>query len=93
MLKPSFLALEKVDQQKFEALTRKVETLTWDQVYRDSGLKWELISSPPFDAPAGVDNLYSVRISRSRRAIAYRKAQMMVFMLIARDHDSTYRMH
>jgi hypothetical protein len=48
----------------------KLRQLTWNQVYRDPGLKWEkIISVKP---PAGIDGLYSLRLTQARRAVAYR---------------------
>jgi hypothetical protein len=44
--------------------------MTWNQVYRDSGLKWEKIVS--FKPPPGIDAVYSLRITQARRATAYR---------------------
>jgi len=38
--------------------------MTWNQVYRDSGLKWEKIIS--FKPPPGIDAVYSLRITQAR---------------------------
>lgn len=42
----------------------KIRQLTWNQLYRDPGIKWEKITS--IKLPAGIDAVYSLRISRSR---------------------------
>jgi hypothetical protein len=62
--------------------------MTWNQVYRDNGLKWEKVVSvkPPVD----IDAVYSLRITQARRAIAYRDADFIRFLTIAPDHDSAY---
>ena len=62
--------------------------LTWLQVYRDSGLKWEKIVS--VKPPAGIDAVYSLRITQERRCTAWRDGDFMRFLTIAPDHDSTY---
>ena len=60
--------------------------MTWNQVYRDGGLKWEkIIGVPP---PPGIAALHSLRISQSRRATA--DGDFMRFLTIAPDHDTTY---
>ena len=79
--------LEKDEQQRVLDTLKKIGQLTWDQVYRDQGLKWEKIASLPQrgDYPA-----YSLRITRSRRATAFRQGNFMRFLTVEPDHDSTY---
>jgi hypothetical protein len=66
----------------------KIRQLTWIQLYRDKGLKWEKISS--IKPPQGIDAVYSLRISRARRATAHRDGDFIRFLTIAPDHDATY---
>lgn len=66
----------------------KIRQLTWAQVYRDLGLKWEKIVS--VRPPPGIDAVYSLRITQSRRATALRDGIFMRLLTIAPDHDSTY---
>lgn len=40
--------------------------------------------------PAGVDAIYSLRITQSRRATAYRDGDFIRLLTVAPDHDSTY---
>lgn len=68
----------------------KVLRLTWEQVYRDPGLKWERITHPPVSLPDGIQALYSVRVTQARRAVVYRHQEIMRFLWIAEDHDATY---
>ncbi|MEJ7668418.1 MAG: hypothetical protein WKH97_06725 [Casimicrobiaceae bacterium] len=68
----------------------KVTQLTWAQVYQDAGLKWERITHPPLPLPAGIDAVYSIRVTPARCAIVFRQQQSMRFLLIAEDHDATY---
>lgn len=67
---------------------RKLRQITWAQVYRDAGLKWEKIDS--VKPPQGIDAIYSLRITQGSRATAYRDGDFMRFLTIAQDHDSTY---
>src|SRR5258708_38371769 len=55
----------------------KVMQLTWNQIYRDPGLKWERITHPPMALPPGIDALYSVRVTQARRAVVYRDKEFM----------------
>ena len=66
----------------------KIRQLTWAQVYRDNSLKWERIVS--VRPPPGIDAIYSLRITQSRRATAFRDGQYLRLLTVAPDHDSTY---
>ena len=81
-------SLQKTDRHAALDTLKKVRQLTWDQLYRDSGLKWEKIVS--IKPPTGIDAIYSLRITQSRRCTAYRDGDYMRFLTIAPDHDSTY---
>lgn len=67
---------------------RKIRLLSWAQLYRDSGLKWEKVLS--VKPPQGVDAIYSLRITQARHCTAYRDGDFVRFLTIAPDHDSTY---
>jgi hypothetical protein len=84
----NLLTLQKPERHAALDTLNKIRQLTWDQVYRDNGLKWEKISSVA--PPAGVDAIYSLRLTQSRRATAYRDGEFIRFLTIAPDHDSTY---
>lgn len=84
----AWLYLEKAERDRVTNTLCKLLQLTWQQVYRDSGLKWEKIWS--VKPPAGIDALYSIRITQSRRATAYRDGDFMRFLTIEPDHDATY---
>jgi hypothetical protein len=81
-------SLQKPERQAALETLKKLRRMTWNQVYRDAGLKWEKIAS--IKPPAGIDALYSLRITRSRRATAYREGAFVRLLSIAPDHDSTY---
>lgn len=89
---PVFLSklfgLQKSEQTAVLATLKKISSLTWPQVYQDSGLKWEKIHTAP--TVDGVNAIYSLRISVSCRATAYREGDFMRFVSIFSDHDATY---
>ncbi len=84
----NLLTLQKPERHAALDTLNKIRQLTRDQIYRDSGLKWEKISSVAL--PAGVDAIYSLRITQARRATAYRDGEFIRFLTVAPDHDSTY---
>ncbi len=84
----NLLTLQKPERHAALDTLNKIRQLTRDQIYRDSGLKWEKISSVA--PPAGVDAIYSLRITQARRATAYRDGEFIRFLTVAPDHDSTY---
>ncbi|MDA8109652.1 MAG: hypothetical protein M0015_13640 [Betaproteobacteria bacterium] len=83
-----WLGLDKSERERVTGTLRKIRQLTWDQVYRDPGLRWEKISSVA--PPQGIDAVYSLRITKSRRATAVRQGNFMRFLTIEPDHDATY---
>lgn len=84
----NLLELQKPEQHASLDTLNKIRQLTWNQLYRDSGLKWEKISS--IKPPQGIDAVYSLRITQSRRATAYRDGDFIRLLSVALDHDSTY---
>ena len=71
----------------FKLEKRKVANMTWQQIYVDHGLKWEVILSQK--GPGG-NKLYSFRISRGFRGIAYRDGSWLRLLSLHPDHDSAY---
>lgn len=61
---------------------RKIKGLTWNEVFRDQGLKWEELKSVP--------GKYTVRLSQSYRAVVVREGCWMRFQALHQDHDSAY---
>ena len=84
----SWLKLDKNERSRVTDTFKKLIQLTWDQVYRDQGLKWEKVVS--IKPPANIEAIYSLRITQSRRAVAYREGEVMRFLSIEQDHDATY---
>jgi hypothetical protein len=65
----------------------KLSKMTWDQVYRDPGLKWEIVTSRK--GPKGA-RLYTFRVGRAFRAVAYREGPWLKILSLHPDHDSAY---
>ena len=89
-LRSWFSLRDKSESARILNTVEKVTQLTWDQVYSDPGLKWERITHPPVPLPAGVDAVYSIRVTQARRAVVLRQQHFMRFLLIAEHHDATY---
>ena len=84
----NWLTLDKSERVRVTDTLSKLCKLTWDQLYRDQGLKWEKVVS--VKPPKGIDALYTLRITQSRRASAYRDGNFLRFLTIAPDHDAAY---
>lgn len=82
------LGLQKAERLAALDTLAKLHQLTWNQVYRDKGLRWEKIVS--VKPPPGIDALYSLRITQARRAVAYREGAFIRLLSIPPDHDATY---
>jgi len=68
-------------------ILRKVSQLTWEQLYKDQGLKWELIRSKQ---GKNGEKLYSLRITQKCRVVAVREGDYLRFLSLHSDHDSAY---
>jgi hypothetical protein len=82
------LGLPKTERHAALDALAKLLQLTWNQVYRDKGLRWEKILS--VKPPVGMEALYSLRIPQSRRAVACREGEFVRVLAIPSDHDATY---
>ncbi len=81
-------ALSKDEQRSVLDTLRKLSKMTWEELYRDAGLKWEAIVSKI--GPGG-GRLYSLRIGKGFRAVAFRQDDWLRFLSLHSDHDSAYR--
>jgi hypothetical protein len=84
----SWFKLDKAERTRVIDSLKKLRQMTWEQLYRDTGFKWEKIVS--ITPPKGIDSVYSIRISQARRATAYRDADMIRFLTVEPNHDATY---
>jgi hypothetical protein len=84
----NWFALERDEQLAVLATLRKLQHMEWDQLYRDRGLRWEAIQSR-----TGPDQsrMYSIRITKRSRAVAYREADYLRLIAVHADHDAAYR--
>ena len=81
-------ALQKSEQTAVLTTLRKMSKMTWRQVHADAGLKWEAIIIRK--GPQG-SRLYSFRIGKGFRGVAYRENVWLRILSINPDHDSAYR--
>jgi len=80
--------LPKQDQRSVLNTLKKLSQMTWQQVYRDSGFKWEAILSK--SGPGG-RRLYTFRCGKGFRAVAFRQDGFLRLLTLHPDHDSAYR--
>src|SRR5579864_2421346 len=83
----SWFALEREDTLAVLATLKKLRQLECDQLYRERGLRWGAILSR--SGPAG-RRLYSLRVTRRVRAVAYRDGDFLRLLSLHADHDSAY---
>ena len=80
-------SLSKSEQHNTLNTLRKLADMTWQQVYTDHGLKWEVIISQI--GPRG-SRLFSFRIGKGFRGVAYRDRSWLRLLSLHPDHDSAY---
>ena len=83
----NLLALPKQEAWAVLKTLRMLQAISWEQLQSSKGLRWELIQSR--QGPVG-QRLYSLRISRSCRAVAWREGTWLRLLSLHPDHDSTY---
>ena len=88
MFQDQLLTLPKEERHAALDTLQTIRQLTWNQLYRHPGIRWEKIKS--VQPPTGIDAVYSLRINQSRRATAHRDGDFMRFLTIAPNHDATY---
>jgi hypothetical protein len=84
----NWFSLEKQERLAVLETCIKLASLDWNAIYRDRGLRWELIHSRK--APDGT-RLYSVRITKKVRAVVKRSGDFLEFLSLHPDHDSAYQ--
>ncbi len=83
----NLFALAKSDQRQALTTLGKLFQMTWDQLNRDPGLKWEAIVSRV--GPHG-GRLYAFRMGEALRAVAYRQDDWLRILALHPEHDSAY---
>ena len=83
---PSFqkklFELDAGEVKKVFKTLQKLQMLTWSEVFRDHGLKWEQIKNEP--------GTFTIRLSKSYRAVVERESSYMLFQTLHLDHDGAY---
>ena len=82
-----WFGLERQELLAVVSTLRKIRQLDWEQLYRDKGLRWELIHSR-----VGVrgQRLYSIRMTQRMRAVCYRDGDILRLLSLHPSHDSAY---
>lgn len=83
----NLLSLDKPEAWAVLKTLRVLQSMTWEQVQASKGLHWELIQSR--QGPNG-QRLYSLRISRGCRAVAWREGPWLRLLSLHPDHYSAY---
>ena len=67
---------------------RRLRELSWNELYRHPGLRWEAIEH--LKAPNGA-RVYSPRLGQQTRALGFRDGGILRLTSLHPDHDSAYR--
>ena len=92
-LQAELLELEMTEFNQVEEKVKKIEKMTWDQIYKTAsktqkrGLNWEIIEN---QVTRSGKKIASIRISKKFRARVCRDGQHMCFISLHPDHDSAY---
>lgn len=74
--------LDAPELKKIIKIFKKLWGMSWNDVFKDRGLKWE--------APKSTPGKFTIRRSQSYRAIVVRADCWMRFQTLHQDHDGTY---
>jgi hypothetical protein len=86
--------LELNELEQVEETVKKINQMTWDQIYKTSsrsqkrGLNWEPIAG---QTTGSGKTIASIRISKKFRARVCRDGKFMRFISLHPDHDSAYQ--
>lgn len=80
-------SLEKHELTALINTLKKISQLSWAELYKDKGLKWEaIVSRKSYDGY----QIYSFRFSKKYRALALRQSAFLRLLSLHLDHDSAY---
>lgn len=82
-----FFRLELAELKQVVATLRRLRQLDWNSLYRHPSFHWEAIEH--LEAPNRA-KVYSLRLSRRIRAVAYRDGNFLRLLSLHPDHDSAY---
>ena len=80
-------ALQKQERNEVLGTLKKLHQMAWEQVHLDRGLRWERILSKQGHRS---EALYTIRMGRGFRAVAYRDGDWLVLLTLHPVHDSAY---
>lgn len=83
-----FFRLEAAELKRVVASLRRLRALSWEEVYRHTGFRWEAVRHIP--TPSGA-TAYSLRLSQKVRAIAFPDGACLRIISLHPDHDSAYQ--
>ena len=89
---PSFqsnlLDLDKAEWSQLRTTFKKLRQMSRKQVYPETGLKWENVTS--IESMPEISAAYLLRVSQSCRALASRDGDFMRLLTVSGDHDAVY---
>ncbi len=68
---------------------KKIESLTWDEIFKDKGLNWERNSHIAIPLPEDFPNdakLYSMRVNQKKRIYGYRSEEYFCIVWFDKNH-------
>jgi len=80
--------LETTELKQVVASLSRLRQLDWQTLYRHTSFQWEAIEH--LKAPNGA-KVYSLRLSRRIRALAFREGDFFRFISLHPEHDSAYQ--
>ena len=83
-----WFALERDAALAVLSALKKLHQMEWELLYRDRAFRWEAILSRKGPAE---QRIYSLRVTRPARALAYREGDFLRLLSIHPDHDSAYQ--
>lgn len=69
---------------------KKIESLTWDEIFKDDGLNWERNANIAIQLPTNFPTdakLYSMRVSKKMRIYGYRSEEYFCIIWFDRNHE------
>ena len=81
-LQSELFELDVSEVKKIFKTFKKLRGMTWNEVFRDHGLKWE--------EPKSTSGRFTIRLSQSSRAVVVRDGGFMRFQAFYQDHDGAY---
>jgi hypothetical protein len=81
-------SLEREEALTALATLRKIHQMNWDQLHQNRGFRWEAIL---WRTGPAEQRIYSLRVTRRVRAVAYRDGAFLRFLFLHADYDSAFK--